>query len=183
MLQLNENPPGVFPGETLTMMGVGTWWVAHTKSRFEKAFAWDLARRGVSYFLPMVERSFVSGGRKRTGMYPLFPSYVFCCGSREDRVSAMMTNRICQIIEVKDQARLLEELTQIEKALRFGEGIELIPSMPVGARCRVTAGALEGLEGVVMEHLPRMRLALNVSILGQSVGVEIDRENLEHIQN
>jgi len=77
MLKISENPP-ILPPEVKTVSELtGQWWVAHTKSRFEKAFAWDLLRRGIGYFLPLVERVRVSGGRHRRVLAPLFPSYVF----------------------------------------------------------------------------------------------------------
>ena len=41
----------------------GTWWVAHTKARFEKVFAWDMLSHGIGYFLPMREKVIFSGGR------------------------------------------------------------------------------------------------------------------------
>ena len=74
MLRLSDSPPVLTPGVQSLKDLCGRWWVGHTKSRFEKAFAWDLLRRGIGYFLPMVERVRISGGRKRRLMAPLFPS-------------------------------------------------------------------------------------------------------------
>ncbi len=55
MLKLADNPPILTPDvESLTDLD-GTWWVAHTKTHFEKSFAWDLYSRGIGYFLPMRE--------------------------------------------------------------------------------------------------------------------------------
>ena len=78
----------------------GNWWVAHTKPRFEKAFAWELLQHGVSFFLPMIQRVNISSGsrsRKRRVLLPLFSSYVFVRGSEEDRVTAIKTNRLSNL--------------------------------------------------------------------------------------
>ena len=72
MLSPKANPPIASPGAPVSSF-LGTWFVGHTKARLEKAFAWDLHARGVSYFLPMVDKITFSGGRKRHGMSPLFP--------------------------------------------------------------------------------------------------------------
>ena len=73
MLKVSENPPRMHPGAgTLTDLA-GTWWVAHTKARSEKALAWDLLRRDIGYFLPLLGRVRFSGGRKRRVLMPLFP--------------------------------------------------------------------------------------------------------------
>jgi transcription antitermination factor NusG len=182
MLKLTDNPPIVGAAgtaKTALRQFTGVWWVAHTKSRCEKAFAWDLMRRNVSYFLPMVERVTFSGGRKRRGMEPLFPSYVFFCGSADDRTTALVTDRLCQVIEVRDQDRLVDELSDIQRALT--DSVELVPHVGavVGEMCRVKRGPLEGLQGIVLQSGQRMRLILQVSILGQSVALEIDADLLE----
>src|SRR5437762_855646 len=100
MLKLQDNPPMFPPGVQNVCALEGDWWVVHTKSRFEKALAFDLLDRDISYYLPMVQRTTMSGGRKRRLMMPLFPSYLFLCGSDQDRYTTMTTNRACQIIPV-----------------------------------------------------------------------------------
>ena len=80
--KLSENPP-MRPATCQTIRDLtGPWWVAHTKARVEKAFAWDLVAAGINYFLPLVRHTSFSGGRKRLGMLPLFPSYVFFAAGR-----------------------------------------------------------------------------------------------------
>ena len=74
MLKLADNPPRLHPAISDLAAQPGCWWVAHTKSRSEKAFAWDLLRRDIRYFLPMTERVRFSGGRKRHVLMPLFQS-------------------------------------------------------------------------------------------------------------
>jgi transcription antitermination factor NusG len=53
------------------------------------------------------------------------------------------------------------------------------PFAAVGRRCRVTAGPLEGMEGIVVRRDKLARLVLEVSILGQGASVEIDADLLE----
>ena len=181
MLKERENPPILSPdAETLTDLG-GQWWVGHTKSRFEKVFAWDLLRSGIKYFLPMIERVKVSGGKKRRVLAPLFPSYVFFCGNDEDRYAAMKTNRLCQTIAVADQETLVGELNHIEKALAGEAELDPYPFAAIGRHCRITAGPFRGMEGLVVERRQIARLVLQISILGQGVSMEIDAGLLEPV--
>ena len=53
MLKEHENPPITYPEQTSITEFAGQWWVAHTKSRNEKALAHDLIARDICYFLPM----------------------------------------------------------------------------------------------------------------------------------
>ena len=181
MLKMSDNPPMLPPGaQVLADLG-GRWWVAHTKSRAEKAFAWDLHRRGIGYYLPMVERVGVSGGKKRRVLAPLFPSYVFLCGNEEDRYEAMTTDHLCQTIGVVDQDGLVGELMHIHKALTGHAELDLYPYATVGRRCRVTAGPFRGVEGCVIQRRQLARLLLQVSILGQGASMEIDADLLEPV--
>ena len=159
----------------------GIWWVAHTKARFEKAFAWEMHSKGIGYYLPMIQRVRISGGRKRRILAPLFMSYVFFCGSDEDRYTAMTTNRLCQTIEVPDQPRLAEELRFIEQALGGQAELDPYPFAVVGQRCRVTAGPMIGLVGTVIRRDKLARLVLAVSMLGQGASLEIECDLLEPI--
>lgn len=182
MLKLSENPAILTPEvESLTELG-GTWWVAHTKARFEKAFAWDMLSYGIGYFLPMREKVIFSGGRKRRVMIPLFTSYVFFCGTEKDRYTALTTNRLCQTIEVFDQEDMISELAAIEKALLSKADLDIYPHLPVGSRCRIISGPMMGTEGVVIERKnAKARMVLEVTILGQGAVMEIDADLLEPI--
>jgi transcription antitermination factor NusG len=181
MLKPCENPPALPPHAQAVTDLAGRWWVAHTRARSEKALAWDLCRRGVNYFLPMVERVTVSGGKKRHVLMPLFASYVFFCGTDEDRYTAMTTNHVCQTIDVFNQEGLITELSAISKALAGKAELDLYPFAVTGQRCRITAGPFQGIEGVVVRRKETARLVLEVGILGQGASLEIDADLLQPI--
>ena len=179
---MSENPP-MFPPGISSITGItGQWRVAHTKARCEKAFAWDLLRRKIDFFLPLIERTRIYRGRKRKVLIPLFPSYVFFCGSDEDRYKALLTDHLCQTLEVSDQKHFIEELQAIELAILNKASLEIYPQPAIGQRYRITAGALKGLEGVVIQKSKRTRLVLEVKLLGQGAVMEIDSELLEPVE-
>jgi transcription antitermination factor NusG len=185
LLKFADNPPVISPdlGEAGISAFTGRWWVGHTKARCEKAFAWDLRKAGVSYFLPMVERVTFSGGRKRRGMNALFPSYVFFCGSDEARQKAMLTGRLCQVIVVPDQQTLRAELRHIDVALRQEATLDPYPFAFVGRRCRVKSGPFLGIEGTVVQRQSVVSLVLEVRLLGQAVALQIDTDVLEAVDD
>ncbi len=181
MQKIPQTPP-MFATDATTLADItGQWWIGHTRSRFEKTFAWDLRGRGIDYFLPLVERVRISGGRKRHVMAPLFPSYVFFCGGESIRYEALATNRLCQVIKVHDQDKLFAELLGIEMALAGKAQLDPYPFAAVGRRCRVTAGVFRGLEGVVVQRKGIVRLVLEISMLGQSAALEIEADLLEPV--
>jgi len=176
MIKYEDNPPCLPPTASSLAELSGHWWVAHTRSRFEKAFAWDMCQRDIGYFLPLRDKVTVSHGRKRKVKVPLFSSYVFICGSDEDRYLALTTNRLCQTIEVVDQEQLITQLSRIEKTLASEVPMEVLPHIPLGQRCRINAGVLAGIEGILIDKRNRARVALEVSVLGQASLVEVEAD-------
>ncbi len=179
MLKVSENPPTTWPDAESISDFTGTWWVAHTKSRNEKALAHDLINRSISYFLPMSWKVRRKSRRTVKSLLPLFSGYLFCCGKENDRVELLRTDRVANVIEVTDQEKLVSELLQIEQALRAGAPLTPHKYIKAGQKCRVTAGPLLGLEGVVTQTRGAIRLVLQVDMLGQAASVEIDTDMIE----
>lgn len=181
MLRLEDNPPVLAPWAGALADLRGRWWVAHTKARNEKAFAWDLHDRGIGYFLPLYERVYVSGGRRRRVLLPLFTSYVFFCGDEEDRYTAFTTNRICQAIPVKEQPLFVRELAAVHQALNHRRDLQPYPTIARGRVCRVVSGPFKGLEGPVVYVGKKAKIFLQVSVIAQGALLEVDARLLEPV--
>ena len=93
----------------------------------------------------------------------------------------LRTNRVAGLIEVKNQDRIVKDLTPIETAIRSEEILRPEPSIKEGQKCRVLAGPLMGTEGIVIKTQQKYRLILQVEMLGQATSVDIDAEMLELI--
>lgn len=171
MKQLSDNPSPLPEGCKAVSALPGEWWIAHVRSRNEKALAFDLARMGVGYYLPMQERETYSGGRRRRNLYPLFTSYLFFCGSPEDRVRAFETKRVANVLPVEDQEGFLRELTTIETALAAGDRVEVVEQLPIGRRVEVVKGPFAGTTGLVTGNRPWSSITLVIP--GMNVGAEL----------
>jgi len=181
LLKVSENPPIAWPEVESVRELTGEWWVVHTKSRNEKALAHDLIRRKISYFLPMSWHVRRRSRRTIRSLLPLFSGYLFFCGRENDRTEVLRTDRVANLITVKDQEKLLKELLQIEQALRAGAPLVPHKYVRAGQKCRVIAGPLLGLEGVVVTTKGATRLVLQVDMLGQAASVEIDIDMIETV--
>ena len=181
MLKTSENPPIIWPEEKSIIDFTGVWWVTHTKSRNEKALAQDLIRKDINYFLPMNWKVRRRRGRTIRSLLPLFSGYLFFCGEEKQRIELLRTNRVANLIEVEDQQRLLEELLQIERALQAGAPLLPHKYLKAGQHCRVIAGPLAELQGIVVQTKTVTRLVLQVDMLGQATSVEIDTDMIEFL--
>ena len=184
MLRLSDNPPITFPDDLLTRArpairgGLGT---RRRGARKHSHTIWSRDRS--NFFLPMIPRVRISGGRKRHGLSPLFPSYVFFCADEAERAAALATDRLCQAIPVRNQGQLARELTSLDRLLKAGMRLELYPFATVGKRCRISAGPFEGMEGTVVQRKEdrAARMVLEVSMLGQGAAMEIEADLLEPV--
>ncbi len=179
MLKMSENPPLLWPEHESLTNFEGQWWVAHTKSRNEKALAWQMMRKEIQYFLPMTMKVSQNKGRTIRSLLPLFTGYVFFCGSENSRLDVLQTNRVANLIEVKNPKQLIDDLFPIEQVIRQGQNLSPHPYIQKGQKCRVIAGPLMGIEGIVVNDSNQTRLVLSVDILGQATSVEIDSDMLE----
>ena len=182
MFKASGNPPISWPESLSISQFCGTWWVAHTKSRNEKALANELAAFDISYFLPMTTKVSRRTGRTIRSLLPLFGGYLFFCGDEEQRVQLLRTNRVASLIEVKSQEKLVEELLQIECAVNAGVDLKPHDYIRKGQRCRVTGGPLAGMQGIIEETKSSVRLVINVDILGKATSAEVDTDMIGLIE-
>jgi transcription antitermination factor NusG len=161
----------------------GTWFVVRTRSRQEKALAQDLRARGVAYFLPLITVTKFYSGRKAKVEAPLFPGYLFLCGSLDDAYLADRTDRVAQIIQVPDQRRLEWELRNVHAALGANATLSTFPYLRAGVRVEVREGPFRGLQGVIEDIDHRDRIIFQVQTLGQAVSMEIDGSLLDVIDD
>lgn len=157
----------------------GTWMVAHTKPRQEKALAEALLAAGVPCFLPVISQARFYGHRKRLVELPIFPSYVFVHADADGRVTTLQTNRVVHVLKVSDQSGMEHELQQIDLAMAGGAQLDPFPYLAVGRPVVVVRGPFMGLQGLVDERRSWDRLVLNVAMLGQATSLEIDASLLE----
>lgn len=182
MLKIHENPPFFWPQVESIRLFEGRWWVAHTRSRNEKALAHDLKAKNISYFLPMTWKVRHQSHRTIKSLLPLFTGYLFFCGDEVGRVELLKTNRVANLLDVTNQEGLIKELVRFEQALRAGAPLTPHKYIQKGQWCRVIAGPLLGLEGIVVQTKGNARLVLQINMLGQAASVEIAVDMIEPVE-
>ena len=183
MLKLTDNPPMTLPGFMASDDDSQQWAIAYCKSRQVKSLAWDLCRFQVHYFLPMVLRETFSGGRRRRNMYPIFESYLFFAGSKEERLAILDTKQVVQVFDINlnDQPTFRRDIYFLELALRRApEKNELYPQLVDGKRARITgAGPHAGIEGVILTTGKQTELWIGIAFMNAGIIIEIDADLIE----
>lgn len=160
-----------------------SWYCLHTKPRREKQVARLLRDRSIPHYLPLVAKvDRTPSGRRTRSVLPLFSSYLFLYGTREQRLESLKGNHLVGVLEVLDQPRLVEDLRQIH--LMLSSGLEVVPepSHPVGSRVRLLSGPLMGMVGVVRKRGRDHDFLAVVDFLGQAAQVALQDWEVEPLE-
>jgi transcription antitermination factor NusG len=154
------------------------WTAAHTKPRCEKVVVRYCDAHGIPCYLPLRRRMQRYQRRTVETFLPMFPGYVFVQTGSEQQSLLMQSNRVVAIFAMDrtGEAQLLEELRAIqamEAAAREGN-LVVQPEIIAGRKVLITGGPLNGTVGIVERRRQKVRVTVNVNILGQSVSVELD---------
>lgn len=166
---------------TTDVPGAGKWFAVYTTPRHEKRVAEHFAQRGIDSFLPLysTQRRWKDGS-KVTLQLPLFPNYIFVRIARQQRVRVLEVHGVLSLVGNSREATPLPD--EVIEALRNGlhlHKVEPHPYLMVGERARIKAGALAGLEGVLLRKNNNFRVVLTLDQIMQSVAVEVDAADLE----
>lgn len=173
--------PDIFPVDVWPSRSrSGRWWCLHTKPRQEKATARDLRRDEVPYYLPqVVHQSVTPQGRRTRSVLPLFTGYVFLFGGEAERLAALKSGRLVNVLEVADQDAFDHDLHQIHRMLASGLTVVAEPTVPVGARIRIANGPLTGVVGAVIRRGKRDQFVAVVQFLGRGATVDLQDWQVE----
>lgn len=152
------------------------WMVAHTRPRCEKRIEEFCHNRGFTCFLPQVSRAHRYGARRRVYRIPLFPGYVFVLADSAGSSLLRGNRHVANLLEVHDQATLVNQLNQVKLALDHEAPVELLPQFTTGMKVTVQDGPFKGVEGLVERVKNNTRIILNVDFIQQSIAVEVNTE-------
>ncbi len=163
----------------LTLDNERQWWVMRTRTRQEKSLARDLLNREIPYYLPQIPKSAVIRGRKRTSFIPLFSGYLFMFGDERERYASLTTNRVAQVLPVREQRELNQDLQQIYRLVQAKAPLTIESRLKEGDRVRVKNGPFAGVEGSVLSRGRKSRVIVAVRLIQQGVSLEIEDCQLE----
>jgi len=158
------------------------WFAVYTASRHEKRVAQHLTQREIEFYLPLYRSARKwRDGSKVTLELPLFPGYLFVHIKRSERVRVLNVPGALAVVGGmgREPVPLPEETIDALRAGLHLRAAEPYPLLTVGQRARIRAGALVGMEGVVVRKKNGFRVVLTLEHIMQSIAVEVAAEDLE----
>jgi len=165
------------------MSGVN-WYALWVRSRQEFVSADELQRKGIETFLPSVSRMRQWKDRRKLVVFPLFPGYLFVhvAPDAESFLNVVKTRGAVSLLgqEPGHPAPVdPQEIQSLRLMIDSGKPLDLYPQLQEGAAVRITQGPLRGAHGVLAEKNDQRIFVVNVNILGRSIGMKIDAEDIE----
>jgi len=161
--------------------GEKRWFAVYTTCRHEKRVAQHLQQREIDHFLPIyrTQHRWKDGSRVMVDL-PLFPGYVFVRINASRRVGVLEVPGVVSMIGAGSRPAPLPDF-EVD-ALRAGLDpmkAEPHPLVTAGRRVRIKTGALTGVEGIVIRKKSGFRVVLTLSLLMQSIAIEVDGDDVE----
>lgn len=154
-----------------------SWFALRVKPRHERSSAEHLASRGIEEFTPLYRARRRWSDRIKAVDLPLFPGYVFCRFTPEQKHNVVTAPGVKSIVSFGgDPAPLTDgEIDAVRAIASSGLPFEPWPYLREGSRVRIAAGCMRGLEGTLVRICDEVRVVVNVELLQRSVAVQIDR--------
>src|ERR1700674_3425959 len=126
------------------------WFALYVKPRHEKNVACILRGKGYDEFVPLYNQRTPS----RTTELPLFPSYVFCRFNENRRLPVLNVPGVFSIVACGGRPIPVaeDEIAALKRVIAAGIARQPWPALLAGAKVRIAAGPLKGIEGVVVTH-------------------------------
>src|SRR5580698_4671882 len=159
----------------------GSWYALYTCPRHEKRVVQQIERHRISCFLPLYRSVRHWKDRRKELELALFPGYVFVRLAVEDRLRVLQLPSVVRLVSFNGQPAVLPEaeIEQLRQGLSRGGRVEPHPYLRVGQRVRVCAGAMQGLEGIIVRRKDCCRVVFSLDLIMRSVAIEVDETDVE----
>jgi transcription antitermination factor NusG len=156
------------------------WYVLFVRSNQEKRIAQHLNDRAIEYFLPVFETVRQWRDRKVKLLSPLFPGYVFVRLPLVKSLKVLMIPNVVNLVGTRTAPSVIsdEEIEWIRRAMEHGK-TEPHPYLKVGSRVVINAGAMAGMEGILIRMQNSTRVLICLDSISRAFAVEMDSNWLE----
>jgi transcription antitermination factor NusG len=180
---LLEALPAIVNREAGQHVSSANWFAVYTTPRHEKRIAFHFEQREIESFLPLYQETRQWKNRCKVKLdLPLFPNYIFVHIDRDERFRVLNVPGVLSILGSGSDLYPVEDDYII--SLRRGLDAHMIephPSLEVGDKVRIIAGAMTGMEGILIRKKNELRVVLKVALLERSMAVEVTTEDIESV--
>jgi transcription elongation factor/antiterminator RfaH len=164
---------------------IPSWYVLHTKSRFENVVCEGLDHKSIDVFLPRITVPSKRKDRKKMIRVPLFPGYLFV-------KTDLSPNHHLDIVKTVGAVKLVgnnlgpisvpdDTVASLKIMVAADHPVETGYAFNKGDRVLVVQGPFAGVTGVFDRYGGKGRIVVHIEALGQFAAVEVDVEDVEKV--
>jgi transcription elongation factor/antiterminator RfaH len=162
-----------------------SWYVLHTKSRFENVVNEGLIKKSIEVFLPKIQVKSKRRDRKTMIRVPLFPGYLFVKSDLNpyEHLEIVKTVGAVRLIGNKDGPIpvLSDTIKSLEIMVGGNNPVITGTRFKKGDRVVVVYGPFTGVIGTFVRYRGKGRVIVNIEALGQFAGVDVSEEDIEKL--
>ena len=160
-----------------------SWYVLHTKSRFENVVNEGLTKKSLEVFLPKIQVRSKRRDRKVMIRVPLFPGSLFVKSNLEpyEHIEIVKTVGVVRLVGNKDGPIPVfsETIESLKIMVQGNESVTTGSRFKKGDKVIVVHGPFAGVVGTFVRHRGKGRVIVNIEALGQYAGVNVSEEDIE----
>ena len=162
-----------------------SWYAVYTRHQHERQVARLIEGKEITAFLPAYPVHRQWADRRMVIEKPLFPCYVFVRTDEGRMLPVVQTPGVIHVVSSAGKPVPVpdEEIDAIQRAVMGRLRLEPCPFINAGDRVRITHGALEGIEGILLRKKSGYRVVLSIEMLSKSVAVEIPACDIERVHS
>lgn len=154
------------------------WFALHVKPRHERAVEQQLKGRMLEGYSPHYSARRHWSDRVKEIELPLFPRYVFCRFSFEERLKVLSITSVMSVVSFGGVPCPVNDadIATIQGMVASGLPLMPWPCLRIGERVRISHGPLSGLEGILTREKAALRVVVSIELLQRAVAVEVERD-------
>jgi transcriptional antiterminator NusG len=160
-----------------------SWYVLHTKSRFENVVNEGLIKKSMEVFLPKVQVRSRRRDRKVMIRVPLFPGYLFVKTNLDpgEHLEIVKTAGVVRIIGNKEGPISVpsDTIDSLKIMVKGDNTVTTGTRFRKGDRVIVVYGPFTGVIGTFARYRGKGRVIVDIEALGQYAGVDVSEEDIE----
>jgi transcriptional antiterminator RfaH len=160
------------------------WFALYTRYKGEKAAFRQLARKGVTAYLPLQKLTRRYTRKVKVVELPLISCYVFVKITARDYVKVLETEQVVDFVRFsKNLISIPEEEIELMKRI-LGENWEVVAetkSFKPGDEVEIAAGNLLGLRGCLVQEMDKHQMLVDLDRLGYTLRISVDKSLLQKV--
>ena len=173
-------------GDTPAIAGSGkSWYAVQTRARHERVVLQRFREKGLTTFLPVFTEIRRWSDRQKVLELPLFSCYVFVkiMNTNEDRQRVLFTESVFDFVGLPRRGTPIpdEQIEAVRTIVEERVSWHSHPFLKIGQRVRIRSGALDGVEGILIDRNGRDTLVISVDLIQRSMAIRIDGYSVEPV--